>query len=286
MPEAENSAGLGLGTVFDEARLAALNIADRAGAIAAPTVRLGVTGLARAGKTVFITALVHNLLSGGRLPLLQASASGRIAAATLDPQPDDAVPRFDYEAHIKRMVTAREWPDSTKRIAELRVTIAFESASPIARALGRNRLHLDIVDYPGEWLLDLPLLAKDFATWSRETLARARRSALPAATAWLARLDALPRAAGADETTARDLAGMFTAYLQESRNAASPALLAPGRFLAPGDLEGSCQADEPFTPPLGAQAAGARGERHELGSEMHAVEDLPRLQEPILAAAW
>ena len=34
-----------------------------------PTVRLGVTGLARAGKTVFITALVRNLIAGGRLPL-------------------------------------------------------------------------------------------------------------------------------------------------------------------------------------------------------------------------
>ena len=27
-----------------------------------PVVRLGVTGLSRAGKTVFITALVHNLM--------------------------------------------------------------------------------------------------------------------------------------------------------------------------------------------------------------------------------
>ena len=30
-----------------------------------PTLRLGVTGLSRAGKTVFITALIRNLVSGG-----------------------------------------------------------------------------------------------------------------------------------------------------------------------------------------------------------------------------
>lgn len=29
-------------------------------------------------------------------------------------------------------------------------------------------LYLDIVDYPGEWLLDLPLLELDFMTWSRQ----------------------------------------------------------------------------------------------------------------------
>jgi len=33
-----------------------------------PSLRLGVTGLSRAGKTVFITALIRNLTQGGRLP--------------------------------------------------------------------------------------------------------------------------------------------------------------------------------------------------------------------------
>ncbi len=65
-----------------------------------PTVRLGVTGLARSGKTVFITALVRNLTGGGRLPFFAADAEGRIVRAYLEPQPDDAVPRFDYEAHL------------------------------------------------------------------------------------------------------------------------------------------------------------------------------------------
>ena len=37
-----------------------------------PTVRLGVTGLSRAGKTVFITALIHGLTRGGRFPVFEA----------------------------------------------------------------------------------------------------------------------------------------------------------------------------------------------------------------------
>ena len=50
------------------------------------TVSLAVTGLSRAGKTVFITSLVHNLLSAlhqpHRMPLLKAVGDGRLVAAT------------------------------------------------------------------------------------------------------------------------------------------------------------------------------------------------------------
>ncbi len=60
-----------------------------------------MTGLSRAGKTVFITALLHGLLRGGRFPVFEPLASGRIAGARLSPQPDDAVPRFDYEGHVR-----------------------------------------------------------------------------------------------------------------------------------------------------------------------------------------
>ena len=59
-------------------------------------VRLGVTGLSGAGKTVFITALVHALASGARLPNFRATAGRRLERAYLAPQPDDAVPRFPF----------------------------------------------------------------------------------------------------------------------------------------------------------------------------------------------
>jgi hypothetical protein len=117
---------LQLSTITDETRLAVANLASRATGLVTPTVRLGVTGLARAGKTVFITALVHNLIHGGRLPLFRAYSSGRIADAMLEPQPDDAVPRFDYERHVESLVDERVWPDSTRRISELRLTFEFE----------------------------------------------------------------------------------------------------------------------------------------------------------------
>jgi hypothetical protein len=232
---------LRLSTITDETRLAVANLATRAAGFVTPTVRLGVTGLARAGKTVFITALIHNLIHGGRLPLFRAYTSGRMSGAMLEPQPDDAVPRFDYERHVEAMVGDRFWPDSTKQISEVRLTIEFESASYLARTLRPGRLHLDIVDYPGEWLLDLALMSQNYVDWSRDAIARARtRERKKHAAAWLAKLDQVDAAAGEDEKLARELAALFTDYLRAIRlDGEVIATEPPGRFLMPGDLEGS-----------------------------------------------
>src|SRR4029077_3653 len=97
--------------ITDEARIVFDNVLDAATGGGTPTLRLGVTGLARAGKTVFITALVHNLIHGGRLPLFKAYSGGRITGAAPEPQPDDDVPRFDYEQHVRDLVDERVWPD-------------------------------------------------------------------------------------------------------------------------------------------------------------------------------
>ena len=93
---------ISLSHAFEETRLAARSLDRVRRGLVHPTLRLGVTGLSRSGKTVFITALVHNLMHGGRLPVFEAMAQGRIARARLEPQPDDAVPRFDYETHVTR----------------------------------------------------------------------------------------------------------------------------------------------------------------------------------------
>ena len=210
--------------------------------LATPTLRLGVSGLSRAGKTVFITSLVRNLTAGGRLPFLKAYAEGRVVRAYLAPQPDDEVPRFDYERHLAALTGAEpHWPESTRAISELRVSIEYLPSGRLARSLGPSRLNIDIVDYPGEWLLDLALLGQSYAEWSAEAMALARHPArAKAAGPWLAHAAALDPASEADEARVMAAAAVFTAYLRDAR-AADPALstIGPGRFLMPGDREGS-----------------------------------------------
>src|ERR1035437_7174881 len=105
VPESQSVLPL-LSDLLYEARAAAQSLTDLT---TGPHVRLGVTGLSRAGKTVFITALIEHLskaaspaMRGRRnaLPVFRVHAEGRLTGATLEPQPDDAVPRFAYEEHI------------------------------------------------------------------------------------------------------------------------------------------------------------------------------------------
>jgi predicted YcjX-like family ATPase len=227
--------------IADEALIALENLADRATNLLNPTIRLGVTGLSRAGKTVFISAFIHNLLNDGRLPLLEARRSGRIRSVQLEQQPDDAVPRFQYEDHIRSLVSDRLWPDSTRAISELRLTIEFESASAWTRLFSAGKLSIDIVDYPGEWLMDLPLMEQDFRTFS-EQAARLASSGARAklGSHWMKLAADIDPMTPADEMRARDLASAFTDYLKACKaDEHSFSALAPGRFLMPGDLEGS-----------------------------------------------
>ena len=230
-----------LTSIADEARIALDTLTERTGGMFAPSLRLGVTGLSRAGKTVFISALVHNLLHGGRLPLFEAQKSGRIARAFLEEQPDDAVPRFQYEDHIDALIKSRVWPDSTRAISELRLTIEFESASGWNRMFSSGKLSVDIVDYPGEWLLDLPLLGKSYRQFSAEAFELAdlaNRHDL--SESWRALARSVDPEANADEMTARRLAETFAAYLRACKeDDRALSTLPPGRFLMPGDLDGS-----------------------------------------------
>ncbi|HVW93910.1 MAG TPA: YcjX family protein [Devosia sp.] len=247
-------------SLTDEIGIALANLADAAGGTFTPTLRLGLTGLSRAGKTIFITALVHDLLTGGRLPGFSPLAEGRFIGAQLAEYPDAAIPRFAYEQHLAALTGhPPTWPESTRRISQLRLTLKYQSRRWFSGLRGPSTLHLDIVDYPGEWLLDLPLLSLSFAEWSTGALARARApGAPPEARDFLAALEATDTAAKATDTAAERLATAFTAYLRASRaDQHALSALPPGRFLLPGDLEGSPALT--FAP-LDAPAGHARGD--------------------------
>ncbi len=225
-------------TTADAVRTAGAYISDAA----TPTLRLGVTGLSRAGKTVFITALVKVLCDGGGVPELPTQRLPGFRAY-LEPQPDDDIPRFAYEAHLASLLAnPPTWPDSTRQISQLRITLEWEPSDWLRQAAGiGRRLHVDIVDYPGEWLLDLGLLDQSYAAWSRQLTEHAGRQPRDGRVeAWLAFQRAQAPDGPADEQVALAGAKAFTGYLEAVRtNNRFARLISPGRFLLPGDLAGS-----------------------------------------------
>lgn len=200
-------------------------------------IRLGVTGLARSGKTVFITSLVTNLLEQGQMPQLKALAQGRVLAAFLQPQPDDTIARFPFEHNLAQLnATEPVWPDNTKTISQLRLSLKLSQSGLMSAISSSTTRHLDIFDYPGEWILDLALMHKSYADWSKETLERL--STRSVAKEYLDAVGTYDPLADFDELVAQSLARSYCAYLEQARKEGYSDLT-PGRFLLPGDMQGS-----------------------------------------------
>ena len=177
------------------------------------------------------------LLRGGRFPVFEAMAAGRIARARLAPQPDDAVPRFAYEAHLERCSKERQWPESTRQISELRLVHRIPVAERRdARADARHRrLSGRMAARPAAAAPELRGLVGRDASASR-----GRATARISAAAWHRDLATLDPDAPEDEQAARKAAHGISpticAACRDERFAMS--LLPPGRFLMPGDLAG------------------------------------------------
>lgn len=175
------------------------------------------------------------------MPVLKAQNEGRIAKVSLQPQPDDDIPRFSYEEHVQSLIHDRVWPQSTRSISQVRLKIEYETTEGWGKYFAPGHLNLDIVDYPGEWLLDLPLLSQDFQTFSNNALDLAQKDARrQLSKTWLNSIKDIDTAIAMTEPEIKRLATEFSDYLKACKDEKwAFSTLPPGRFLLPGDLEGS-----------------------------------------------
>ena len=124
-------------------------------------VRLGVTGLSGAGKTAFITSLVNQLTSPVDtvdLPFFSPVRQQRFLAGRVDPEQVMHRPRFPFEFNLQQLRQGH-WPASTTTWSQLSLLLRYQPIAGLAAKFTDYRqLQLDVVDYPGEWLLDLPML--------------------------------------------------------------------------------------------------------------------------------
>jgi uncharacterized protein len=188
------------------------------------TVRLAVTGLSGSGKTAFVTSLVHNLLSAigqpARLPFLHATAERRIFAARLGASESETIAQFPvYDVIAALAADPPRWPASTTDLRRADLSLRFTPGSILGRAAGgAAELRLEILDYPGEWLLDLPLLGQTYREWSRATLERARCGArAPLARDWLDFVGRHPADSPGDPETVQRAHGLYRAFLAACR---------------------------------------------------------------------
>ncbi|EFH11739.1 YcjX family protein [Teichococcus cervicalis] len=244
------------------------------------TIRLAITGLSRSGKTVFITSLISNLLALGRgrdtLPALtrQLAMQGRrIEAVWLEPAGAQALDWFDAAEKLRDLAGATpHWPPRTSDLASASLVLRVSRGGRLGQHLPPRRLRLELLDYPGEWVLDLPLLDQGFAEWSKATLDLLRqppRAAL--ATDFMAFLASLPPDAPAEDHVARRGFQLYRALLEAGRDRHGLRWLQPGRFLVPGP-----KGESPmmwFFPLPGAGAAAPGSLRAALARRFDAYRD-------------
>ena len=206
-------------------------------------IRVAVTGLSRAGKTAFITSLVNQLLHTSthkNLPLLASARDGRIIGAKRIPQHNMMIPRFSYDEAMESLnAQPPEWPVPTRDVSEIRLAIKYKPAKGAKKLLSKNStLYLDIVDYPGEWLLDLPLLDMDFDTWSQSQFAALKGDRETYSQQWNTMRGDIDLLAEADEKKLVAIADSYTQYLHTCKDNGLH-WVQPGRFVLPGELEGA-----------------------------------------------
>jgi predicted YcjX-like family ATPase len=197
--------------------------------------RIAVTGLQRAGKTVFVTSFAHALLHAANAPKEDFPFfpwRGQVHDVTLEDIP--GIPRFPYRERLEELLAdPPKWPERTAGLSGLRVRIHYTPSSALTRSvLPKATLDLDLIDYPGEWLLDLPMLGQSYRDWSlqMEDMANAgSRSGL--SQAWRERTGALDPDAKADPVELQRIGELYLDYIRRCHAERNLYYVQPGRFL-------------------------------------------------------
>ncbi len=155
-------------------------------------VCLGITGFSGSGKTTMITSLIHQLrhYPDAALTAFPLALQNRLLG--IEVKALGQLPMFPYEAGAEALSSSR-WPDATRQESGCLVEIKYKTRKSIipgkTNAIGR--LFLEIHDYPGEWLLDLPMLDMSYSDWCLQFQHHLMTSEVPGAQVFFEKLSGL-----------------------------------------------------------------------------------------------
>lgn len=213
-------------------------------------IRIAVTGLSGAGKTAFITSVINQILHAAtakQLPFFEVAAEGRLKAAKLELHDELHVPAFKYHQSLECITgETPSWPASTTSVSQAQIKCRFRVKNQwLKKVQEQSHLTIDIVDYPGEWLLDLPLLGLSYKEWSQQCSqylqSERRRKYTQGVTE---AIDKLEFHRDFDEVDGSELLSELAAEYRKAllvyrHSEGDNSIALPGRFILPGELSGA-----------------------------------------------
>ncbi|MEW5248509.1 YcjX family protein [Microbulbifer sp. 2201CG32-9] len=195
---------------------------------------IGITGLSGAGKSTLLASLIYQLSHPDRaqLPGFAPALNGDLLGAEIKPALASGLPMFNYRDCLNALLAdPPQWPSGTRAVSAVELHIYLRQRRRLGRD-GRKTLVLELRDYPGEWLMDLPLLGMGYSDWchhqSHIVGAGARLDLAPQL---VARLSALSPDSVADPGYLDQLWQDYRQFLLDCRSQRKLSYLQPGRAL-------------------------------------------------------
>ncbi len=210
----------------------------------AKKISIGVTGFSRAGKTVFIGSLVQALLTAdaykgkrGQGPLAGFGPfdRGTFLGARIRDDLNSAAPHFPFR-RVRDALYGEDphWPERTEELSRLIMDLIIQDKKKKKFGLPNPNVQIEIVDYPGEWLVDLPMLDTEYHHWSSSLIERAVEGQRKHfSRRFFDLINSFPPADSFDEELAEKLADAWRTHLSEAANQGL-VFNQPGRLLRPG----------------------------------------------------
>lgn len=196
---------------------------------------IALTGFSGAGKSTLLTSLINQVLhlQAQQQPGLWPQVQQRWLSAKL--HASDAADHYPFTAQMARL-RAGQWPQSTEGLSRCLLEIRLAPRHKLQDVRGRGYLshEVEIWDYPGEWLMDLPLAKMPYGDWVADSFINfnnePRNGLAPGLYQQL--LDVDP-CSPFDPVQFDALFGAYREFLMACK-AAGLHIVNPGRFVLPG----------------------------------------------------
>ncbi|GGW84660.1 YcjX family protein [Alteromonas halophila] len=209
-----------------------------AGWLGKQTHRFTITGLSRSGKSMLFTSLMTMLkyrTEAGYecLPLLTRLPTSLVDSMYMEPLPGFEM--FPVDEHLAALESGK-WPQATDTAYGFRLIVRLTEQGRFKRWLmPYSEVVFEFIDYPGEWVTDLPLLEKTYNQWSDS--AWAQQSGGPQhrfSTRWREFIQDFDFEQEPTEARIAEVVSEYRAYLAEAKREGIT-MLQPGSFLLEND---------------------------------------------------